>query len=93
MNSQEQWRNFLLKVITSLKFLGECGLPVRGHNSNTGLFHELLKLRSTDSTSISKFISSPRLEYMSPVIQKSFSFWLMMFNNESQKKYEISSIL
>ena len=69
MNSQEQWRNFLLKVITSLKFLGECGLPVRGHNSNTGLFHELLKLRSTDSTSLSKFLSFPRLEYMSPVIQ------------------------
>ena len=62
-------RNFLHKVITSIKFLGESGLPVRGHNSNTGLFHELLKLRSTDSASLSKFISSPRSEYMSPDIQ------------------------
>ena len=51
MKSQEEWRNFLLKVITSIKFLGGSGLLVRVHNSNTGLFHELLKLRSTDSAS------------------------------------------
>ena len=44
MKSQEEWRNLLPKVITRIKFLCESGLPVRGHNSNTGLFHELLKL-------------------------------------------------
>ena len=28
LNSHEQWRSFLVKVITDLKFLGECALPV-----------------------------------------------------------------
>ena len=69
LNSQEQWRSFLVGVITSLKFLGECALPVRGHDTDSGLLIKLMKLRSTDSTSFSKCLSSTRLEYMSPDIQ------------------------
>ena len=69
LNSQEQWRSFLIRVITSLKFLGECALPVRGHVTDSGLLFKLMKLRSTDSTSLSKCLSSSRLEYMSPDIQ------------------------
>ena len=55
----------------SLKFLGECALPVRGHDADSGLLFKLMKLRSTDTscTSFSKCISSTRLEYMSPDIQ------------------------
>ena len=71
LNSQEQWRSFLVQVITSLKFLGECALPVRGHVTDSGLLFKLMKLRSADtsSTSFSKCVSSNRLEYMSPDIQ------------------------
>ena len=69
LNSQEQWRSFLVGVITSLKILGECALPVRGHDTDSGLLLKLMKLRSTDSTSFSKCLSSTRLEYMSPDIQ------------------------
>ena len=68
MDSQEQWRSFLVKVITSLKFLGECALPVRGHVTDSGLLYKLMKLRSTDSTSLAECLSSNRLEYMSPDI-------------------------
>ena len=71
LNSQEQWRSFLVRVITSLKFLGECALLVRGHDADSGLLFKLMKLRSTDTscTSFSKCISSTRLEFMSPDIQ------------------------
>ena len=50
MDSQEQWRSFQFEVITSLKFQGECALPVRGHVTDSGLLYKLMKLRSTDST-------------------------------------------
>ena len=71
LNSQEQWRSFLVRVITSLKFIGECALPVRGHVTDSGLLFELMKLRSADtsSTIFSKCVSSNRLEYMLPDIQ------------------------
>ena len=36
MDSQQQLRSFLVKVITSLKFLGECALPIRGHVTDSG---------------------------------------------------------
>ena len=69
--SQEQWHSFLVRVITSLKFLGECALPVRGHVTNSGLLFKLIKLRSADTSSASfyKCVSSTRLEYISPDIQ------------------------
>ena len=69
MDSQEQWRSFLVKVITSLKFPGECALPIRGHVTDSGLLYKLMKLRSTNSTSLAECLSSNRLEYMSPDIQ------------------------
>ena len=64
MDSQQQWR-----VITSLKFLGECALPIRAHVTDSGLLYNLMKLQSTDSTSLANCLSSNRLEYMSADIQ------------------------
>ena len=44
LNSQEQWHSFLVRVITSLKFLGECALPVRGHVTDSGLLFKLIQV-------------------------------------------------
>lgn len=41
-------RHALLKIISSLKFLAEQGLAVRGHDTASGNFRKLLELRSED---------------------------------------------
>lgn len=66
---QQKWQIFLAKVITSLKFLGEMSLPIRGHTANSGVLFELLRLRSHDDPILREFMSGKRLEYLSPDIQ------------------------
>jgi len=68
-DSQQKWQAFLSKVVTSLKFLGEMSLPIRGHTANSGVLFELLRLRSHDDPILLECMSGKRLEYLSPDIQ------------------------
>ena len=67
MYEQKVHQQMLLnKQLSSLKYLLSQGLAVRGHDDLEGNLLQLLKLRSSDCTDLSKWISERK--YFSPVI-------------------------
>jgi hypothetical protein len=50
----------LTAIITSVKYLGRQGLPMRGHTDESGNFNQLLRLRSEDSDELRKFLRRPK---------------------------------
>ena len=65
--SQEKARSCLIKIVTSLKYLGRQGLALRGNEADEGNFFELLKLRSADDTGLGEWVKTQA--YTSPLIQ------------------------
>ena len=55
--SQEEAKSALQKIISSLRFLAQCGLAVRGHTKESGNLYRLLTLRSQDDSSLEKWLS------------------------------------
>ena len=68
LKEQEEAREALLKLISSMKFLGEQGLAIRGNESSHGNFVNLLELRSEDSKNLQTWLHRKK-NFTSPVIQ------------------------
>ena len=66
---QSDARDMLIKMITSLRFLAERGLAIRGHTTDNANFTSLLMLRSEDDERIKQWLSRSRLKYTSGEIQ------------------------
>ena len=65
-------RIYLLKVLSSLRFLARQGLPLRGDgDERDSNFYQLLLLRGDDST-IQPMLERPQLKYTSPEMQNEF---------------------
>ena len=66
-------REYLLRLLSSVRFLARQGLALRGdgdeHDSN---LHQLLLLRCDDFPAISKFLERKQLKYTSPEVQNEF---------------------
>ena len=67
--SQEESQHVLIKLITSLRYLGERGLAARGKNHDDGNFASLLRLRSEDDAILKKWLTKSRSKYTSGEIQ------------------------
>ena len=49
VSEQETARICLMKILTSVEYLARQGMPLRGHQEDSGNFYQLLQLRSNDS--------------------------------------------
>jgi hypothetical protein len=70
----EKNREYLLKVIETVVYLGKQGLPFKGHredamSNNRGNFLELIQLRSLDSQILAERCDNLTCKYTSPQIQ------------------------
>lgn len=57
LHDQRQSRAALLKLITTLKYLAEQGLAIRGHEASEGNFARLLQLRAEDDQNLKAWLS------------------------------------
>ena len=71
---RKQNRTYLLKILSSVRFLARQGLPLRGDGDETNSnFHQLLLLRSVeDCPGMSKFLERKQLKYTSHEVQNEF---------------------
>ena len=70
---KEQNRQYLLKVLSSIRFLTRQGLPLHcdGDETDSNL-HQLLVLRGEDYTAIHQFLGREQLKYTSHEVQNEF---------------------
>ena len=67
---KQQNRQYLLKVLSSIRFLARQGLPLRGDGDETDSnFHQLLLLRGEDYPPIHEFLRKQQLKYTAPEVQ------------------------
>lgn len=66
LKDQHVRRQSLLKQLSSIRFLLEQGLPLRGHREDDGNFLQLLQLRSEDSPELRSWILENK--YLSPEV-------------------------
>ena len=70
---KEQNRQYLLKVLSSIRFLARQGLPLHGDGDETDSnLHQLLVLRGEDYTAIHQFLGREQLKYTSHEVQNEF---------------------
>ena len=63
-------RNYLLRVLSSIKYLARQGLPLRGDgDDSTSNFYQLMRLRGEDHPEIFTFLEKKQLKYTSHEIQ------------------------
>ncbi|CAL1672722.1 unnamed protein product [Lasius platythorax] len=63
-------RACLLKIISSLRYLSDQGIPIRGQSSDErSNFNNLLNLRSEDSVELQKWLNRDSYKWMSHEIQ------------------------
>ena len=66
-------REYLLKLISSVRFLARQGLALRGDADEVDSnLHQLLLLRGEDYSPMSKFLEKQQLKYTSPEVQNEF---------------------
>ena len=66
-------REYLLKPLSSVRFLARQGLPLRGDDNEADAnLHQLLVLRGEDYSPMSKFLERQQLKYTSPEVQNEF---------------------
>ena len=68
LHDQHQSRATLIKIITTLKYLAEQGLAIRGHEASEGNFAKLLQLRAEDDKKLKVWLSN-KVSYTSVPIQ------------------------
>lgn len=51
-------RQYLIKIIERLQFLGRQGIPIQGNTEDRSNFIQLLRLRAQDNPFISKWLNS-----------------------------------
>ena len=67
---KQQNRQYLLKVLSSIRFLARQGLPLRGDGDETDSnFHQLLLLRGEDYPPIHEFLRKQQLKYTALEVQ------------------------
>ena len=67
---KQQNRKYLLKVLSSVRFLARQGLPLRGDGSETNSnLHQLLVLRGEDYPAIHQFLERQQLKYTAHEVQ------------------------
>ena len=67
---KQQNRQYLLKVLSSIRFLARQGLPLRGDGDDTDSnLHQLLALREEDYPAIHQFLERQQLKYTSHEVQ------------------------
>ncbi len=76
-SQQEGARKCLLKIISAVQFLARQGLSFRGHDDDEGNFNQLLKYKSEDDPSLSKWFSL-KMDYTCLQIQNEI---LNLFSN------------
>ena len=63
-------REYLLKVLSTVRFLARQGLALRGDGDEVDSnLHQLLVLRGEDYSAMSKFLERQQLKYTSPEVQ------------------------
>jgi len=65
---QQDARKALLKMLSSLKYLARQGLAIRGHETDTGNYYQLVKLRSDDVPELQTWLQKTT-NFMSSDIQ------------------------
>ncbi|XP_068225569.1 zinc finger MYM-type protein 1-like [Palaemon carinicauda] len=68
LHDQHQSRAALIKIITTLKYLAEQGLAIRGHETSEDNFEKLLQLRAEDDKKLKVWLSN-KVSYTSVPIQ------------------------
>lgn len=66
--AQEEARSNLLKILSSVKYLAQQGLALRGHGNEEGNFHYLLVLKAEDDPALGHWLKRNH-SYTSPVVQ------------------------
>ncbi len=66
--AQEEARSNLQKILSSVKYLAQQGLALRGHGNEEGNFHYLLLLKAEDDPALGHWLKRNH-SYTSPVIQ------------------------
>ncbi len=66
--AQEEARSNLQKILSSVKYLAQQGLALRGHGNEEGNFHYLLLLKAEDDPSLGHWLKWNH-SYTSPVVQ------------------------
>ena len=66
--SEQKARSCLMKIVSSVQFIGRQGLALRGNESEGGNLSQLLKLRSDDDLVFFEWIKSRAYNYTSPKI-------------------------
>lgn len=67
---KQQNRQYLLKVLSSIRFLARQGLPLRGDGDETDSnLHQLLVLRGEDYSAINQFLERQQLKYTAHEVQ------------------------
>lgn len=66
--AQEEARSNLLKILSSVKYLAQQGLALRGHGNEEGNFHYLLLLKAEDDPALGHWLKRNH-SYTSPVVQ------------------------
>ncbi|KAJ8018695.1 Zinc finger MYM-type protein 1 [Holothuria leucospilota] len=72
-------RQYLIKIIECLQFLGRQGIPIQGNTEDQSNFIQLLKLRAQDNPFISKWLNSKEEKYTNHDIQNEI-FEIMAHN-------------
>ena len=73
-SNRNQNQEYLLRLLSSVRFLACQGLPLRGdgdHEESSNL-HQLRTLRCEDSSVIAEFLHKKQLKYISPEVQNEF---------------------
>ncbi|XP_074641139.1 zinc finger MYM-type protein 1-like [Tubulanus polymorphus] len=58
-------KSMLRKLFENVRFLGRQGLPFRGHDTESGHFIQLFKLRASDDSSMLRWLDKKRNKYVS----------------------------
>ncbi len=66
--AQEEARSNLQKILSSVKYLAQQGLALRGHGNEEGNFHYLLLLKAEDDPALGHWLKRNH-SYTSPVVQ------------------------
>lgn len=69
IKEKEQQRDVLLKILSTVKYLGPQGIPLRGNEDSNSNFIQLLKLWTEDDPRIQETMEHKVNKYTSPQIQ------------------------
>jgi len=69
MQQQQEARNALRAIVTTVLHLAQQGVALRGHDESSGNFDALLELRASDDASLKNWLDNHRITWTSHEIQ------------------------